>query len=58
MDGLRDMIGCEGEAFSNGVLQFTRQYWFQCRGNLNPIDPWWIPLDFQLSLCATDIGLI
>ena len=37
---LRDMFGCEGEAFSNRVMHFattlrgTRQYWFRQHGNI------------------------
>ena len=40
MEELRDMVACEGEAFSNHVLHYTasrqgtRQYWFNKRSQL------------------------
>ena len=46
VDELQDMVGREGEVFSNKVLHFasslrgTRQYWFKQRSWLIAIHPW------------------
>ena len=56
VDDLRDMVGREGEAFSNRVLHYasslrgTRQYWSNSAAGSSP---WWTPLAFPLCSLHT-----
>lgn len=64
VDELRDMVGREGQQFSNRVLHYaaslrgTRQYWFRQRSRLIAmVDAIGLPTIFLLIVQPTFIGL-